>query len=101
MLPYVQIFFNFFLGIPGCYEYNIDYPGNDIGSCLTDKTIKECQEECQKNAQCRFWTSVGKGGCCLKTSKGTRTKKGDTVSGPRTCGKINLLYIFFFLVFII
>ena len=77
-------FLNFFLGIPGCYEYNMDYPGNDL-VCLASKTLNECQAECQTNAKCKFWTSISDGHCCLKTSNAGKKYKDTCISGPKTC----------------
>ena len=76
---------------PECFERNVDYFGNDI-KFVSALNILACQIECQKHAECNFWTfdtsSNGNGlNCWLKTRGDFKQKNLKRASGPKYCGK--------------
>lgn len=87
-----------------CFRKNWDYEGNDIKSIFVEasiwvKSAAECQQLCQQENLCFYWTWVSKGKgadaagqlgnfCYLKNNQAT--EKGRTltgfISGPKDCG---------------
>ena len=57
----------------------------------------DCQKECQKDKDCRFWTwnspnfRKKKNTCWLKAGKGEERTVSGKISGPRTCKPYILL----------
>ena len=62
----------------------------------TRDSARECQELCQKRAECNFFTYVKSyyGACFLKTSDSGRRAFSGAVSGTKFCGK----YMYFMIV---
>ena len=100
-----QIMANSFLGKEptkdvedNCYQKNTDYccsNGNSV-QALNDQdfgSAKKCQEHCQNNDNCFFWTyfdtaykgNEGANMCYLKASKGTLKTKELATSGAKKC----------------
>ena len=58
-----------------------------------------CQQECQKDKDCRFWTwnspnfRKKKNTCWLKAGKGEERTVSGKISGPRICKSYILLEI--------
>ena len=82
-----------------CYEKNIDYccyKNNSIQAFNDDNlgSAKKCQEHCQNNDNCFFWTyfdptykgDEGANMCYLKAKKGAVTNKKLATSGAKKCG---------------
>jgi len=76
----------------GCFEFDIAYPHNDIGSYTRAASPEACQVDCQNRAGCIIWTfnpaAVSRSGgneCYMKNKMGTRTDKPGKVSGPANC----------------
>merc|ERR1711936_769331 len=67
-----------------CFEYGIDYLGFDIsdGHYVSTISAQDCQEKCQLNSECNFWTwdPTYHNACWLKTDK-----NNEMVSGPKFC----------------
>ena len=81
-----------------CFENDIDYPGYDInkdpnganyanGAGKRD-SAKECQQLCQQEIGCKFFThNQSSRQCWLKTLASSRRQNGGSTSGPKTCGE--------------
>ena len=81
-----------------CFEKNIDFYGNDI-KFVSGANPLTCQQECQQNDKCEFWTyDTSTGGiglnCWLKTKGDYRIQNSDRASGPKYCGKIEIKFFF-------
>ena len=68
-----------------CFDHKIEYFGNGIGQPLQAANPSDCQEKCQKNAECSFWTFLSGESCQLKTSDGGAKRNNLAISGPKTC----------------
>ena len=97
----VQTFFQL---LADCFEEGVAYSGIDLNADPNDLyyakgrgtriSVKECQELCQQEPNCNFFTfktshSGAKGVCELKGSKQVTNEKTGSISGPKTCGKGN------------
>ena len=84
-----------------CPEYHKDYKGGDISinGTLGAFSALECQEKCQENDLCRFWTwgtashpNINVSNICyLKNIKNNVTENNFTISGPKNCQGINVM----------
>ena len=83
---------------PVCYQYK-EYIGHDITSYKGIKNPHECQEKCQTNIECKFWSWIdteepGAEQCWIKeyiiSEKGHGSQGQTVISGPKLCGN----YIF-------
>merc|ERR1719510_1106590 len=78
-----------------CFEYDQDSYGHDIHKGAVTNAQKgvasaaACQELCNKNADCNYFTygsTLHPGHCWLKSKKAkTLTAKTGLISGPKTC----------------
>ena len=68
-----------------CFDHKIDYFENGIGQPLQAANPSDCQEKCQKNADCSFWTFLSGKSCLLKTSDGGAKRNNLAISGPKNC----------------
>lgn len=73
-----------------CFDRNLDYHGGDILIVPSFETNAYlCQERCQKNEECRFFTFQtieGGGHCFLKNAKNSPPRDCPTcTSGPKLC----------------
>ena len=78
-----------------CFEYDQDSYGHDIHKGAVTNAQKgvasaaACQELCNKNADCNYFTygsTIHSGHCWLKSKKAkTLTAKTGLISGPKTC----------------
>ena len=72
-----------------CFDHGIDYFGNDLnpGQFISTDTAFDCQENCQKNSVCHFWTWSPKfnKACWMKSGKGQVRPDPDVISGPSHC----------------
>ena len=89
----MAIFFHicYSFGHQSCFENGKDYPGSDIyQNGFWTSTADQCQELCQNNDSCEFWTWLldydGKDGLCyMKYSKGQVVNENKAISGPKYC----------------
>jgi len=86
------------LSLADCFEEDVGYPHNDIGSPTQADSPEDCQIDCQNSNECQFWTynpsSVTKSKqpeCYLKTSKGSPESRTGVTSGPKYCSKLGPL----------
>ena len=82
-----------------CFEKNIDFYGNDI-KFVSGSNPLTCQQECQQTDKCEFWTyDTSSGGiglnCWLKTKGDYRIQNSERASGPKYCGKTEMLKLLF------
>ena len=77
----------------GCFEFNKDSPGNDVGFIWNPRSVEECQKRCQQNSRCNVFLFKEKAiwifnGCWLKSKKASNlpTSSG-FILGPKYCGK--------------
>ena len=72
---------------PPCFEKGVDYSENDLISFNNIDTPEGCQEKCQENVKCKFWTYfTGDDGICwLKSSKRDKAGRKNRISGPKYC----------------
>ena len=78
-----------------CPEYHKDYNGGDISEngIIGAFSAAECQEKCQGNDLCKFWTwgttshpNINISNICyLKSEKNIVTENNFTISGPKNC----------------
>merc|ERR1712025_42535 len=82
-----------------CYEYDIDYPGNDLrdGRQMKTNSAAECQKLCQADDRCVAFTWVDtnppeghqlvgyEGSCWIKHKKSSGQRKVHLVSGNKSC----------------
>ena len=73
------------VGFWNCIKKNVDYYGKNISRTLATNAL-HCQEQCQNEVKCRFWTYASSSQACWmkRNDTGRRTSAGAT-SGPRTC----------------
>ena len=69
--------------------FSIDYLGNDIsdGHYVSTSSAAGCQQECQTNSACNFWTwdPSYHTACWMKTAKTQTASNSALVSGPKYC----------------
>ncbi|CBZ54549.1 hypothetical protein NCLIV_049780 [Neospora caninum Liverpool] len=76
-----------------CHELDVDYRGFDVQKIETNSVASyvECQQLCEANMQCFYWTWVSqKKNCYLKNQGALLGRTHDTataglISGPKTC----------------
>merc|ERR1719228_1534596 len=72
-----------------CFQYNTDYPGNDVdeGHYHSVNSAELCQRDCQAAALCQFWTwdPSYHHACWHKTAMTGSTPAPGLVSGPKYC----------------
>ena len=72
-----------------CFAHDQDSYGNDIKNHKDIASAAACQELCNGNADCKYFTygkTVQAGNCWLKTKKVTPlTSAPGIISGPKTC----------------
>ncbi|KAF4640288.1 PAN domain-containing protein [Toxoplasma gondii] len=76
-----------------CHELDVDYRGFDIQKIETNSVASyaDCQQLCEANVQCFYWTWVSQKKNCYLKNQGAllgRTQDAATaglVSGPKTC----------------
>ena len=70
----------------GCFEENTDFYGADLKSISDFKPKNEvgCQMECQRDANCKYFT-YAYNRCLLKSKSSGRRKYNGAVSGARFC----------------
>jgi len=71
-----------------CFEVNVAYYGGSIKVVNDVDSPTSCQQKCQQEEKCHFFTWTGtKLTCRLKDSTGNKTRKKSTkkVSGPKNC----------------
>ena len=64
-----------------------NYAGNDIGTAVRHiNDAKSCQKECQKLAECKFWTYNYRHRYCYRQrAKGPLGRCNTCTRGPRNC----------------
>ena len=76
-----------------CFEYGLDYFGNDLNEGHYDSTdsADACQVKCQQTSGCNFWTWTPDyhNACWKKSSKGEVIPHSQAVSGPAYCDNPN------------
>ena len=81
--------------LESCFETDTDFYGYDIGNKYGINNLKECQEYCQNNTLCNFWTyQPSSTGCFLKTADLGRATSLGLMSGPKFCSKFKLTPIY-------
>ena len=84
------------INLEGCYEADTMYFAEGAaegGANFIDdvKNVKACQRECQKSAECNFWTynswkvENNKGRCFLSVGQGKVSQMAGKMSGPKVC----------------
>ena len=72
-----------------CFVNDQDSNGNDVKDHKGIASAAACQELCNKNADCNYFTygsTIHPGHCWLKSKKAkTLTAKTGLISGPKTC----------------
>ena len=90
--------YNTFSFLVICFEDDIDYRGYDINKHPNNayyakgagkrNSAKECQQLCQQEASCKFFTHhISKKECWLKTRSSSRRQNSGSTSGPKTCSE--------------
>ena len=81
--------YNTFILTESCFEENIVYFDNDLETKLDAEDHFECQQLCQVNEKCEFWTwQTSKKKCYLKDKKNPQPRD-ERISGPKECPKID------------
>ena len=78
-----------------CVEKDRDFSGNEIQSGVANildvASWDDCQEHCQNEQECMFWTfGQSSGTCLLQTSDSRRRRQTGSKSGPKKCPGMNL-----------
>ena len=73
-----------------CVEKDTDYEGSDVGSARVS-SWEECQQTCQNEPKCKFWTTNGRG-CWMKESDNVAIPSKGLTSGPKFCGGIMIYF---------
>ena len=72
-----------------CFAHDQDSPINDVKEHKGIASAAACQELCNSNVDCNYFTfgsTIGIGHCWLKSKKATTlTAKAGLISGPKTC----------------
>jgi hypothetical protein len=71
----------------GCLDEKVSFQGNDISDQQTSSEFS-CQQKCQENALCKFWTwSSENKKCFLQDQNALHERKVDSdyISGTPTC----------------
>ena len=72
----------------GCYELNIRYHQNSIGSSIPaselDYSVPKCHEKCQETEECVGFT-MSETNCFLKSRLENRAAYDNRISGPKDC----------------
>ena len=77
--------------LESCFETDTDFYGYDIVNKYGINDQKECQEYCQNNTLCDFWTyRPSDTRCYLKTADLGRKSSQGAMSGPKYCSKFKL-----------
>ena len=85
----------YLLFLESCFETDTDFYGYDIVNKYGINDQKECQEYCQNNTLCNFWTyQPSSTGCFLKTADSGRATSLGLMSGPKFCSKLNSIPIY-------
>ena len=91
-LTFVSFFLVFFVHLPltigSCFTDNTAWMENNVveGRDNEQRTTTKCQESCQRNPQCQFWSyNKNDGRCYLKNAKANVTPDPDYISGPKNC----------------
>ena len=75
--------------MPNVILFSIDYLGNDIsdGHYVSTSSAAGCQQECQHNSACNFWTwdPSYHTACWMKTAKTEVVSNSNVISGPKYC----------------
>ena len=70
--------------IANCYENGICYPGHDITNIENVTKSYQCQDRCNDNVFCLYWTfNTMNQICWLKDHKSFANEVTHAVSGPR------------------
>ena len=80
---------NILIGSSSCFEQNIDFYGNDVGSKVVSDEY-DCQKECQNYDGCNYWTYMD--GCWMKSSDSGSVLLNGAISGPKFCPSKLLFY---------
>lgn len=77
------------LACSDCFDHDQDSYGNDVKEHKGIASAAACQELCNSNADCKYFTygkTVYSGNCWLKSKKVTPlTSSPGLISGPKTC----------------
>ena len=72
-----------------CFANDQDSYGNDVKQHTGIASAAACQELCNSNVDCKYFTygsTIAAGNCWLKSKKATTlTAKTGLISGPKTC----------------
>ena len=70
-----------------CSELGYDYEGNDLILELETSSAIDCQINCQRNNDCKYWAWAPASKCSLKTAKDESRKISKTgmYFGPKYC----------------
>ena len=69
-----------------CFDFGMDYFGNDIRNFYNCLTAWHCQWACQAEEKCQAWTfSKRMSRCWLKTKAANFKQNYDLISGPKEC----------------
>ena len=72
----------------GCFEFDVDYNGNDLKRFWGVSSPFACQNMCAGTALCTHFTwspEIANGACWLKSSGSGPNTGGARISGPRRC----------------
>jgi len=75
---------------------NTDFPGNDISHGRSyQQSWQDCDEHCQHNPVCKYWTWGGSFYCFLKSSDKNKVDMNGLISGSKGCsaGAPSTIYI--------
>ena len=82
--------FSFFEIDNDCYKQNMVLFGSNINEGEIVNSVKECQELCQDNNDCKAFTVKTieqHSKCWLKKDAKQRMSQQSTISGPKKCRK--------------
>ena len=71
-----------------CFAHNHDSFGNDLKEHFGIASATACQEICNGNVDCNYFTygsTIHSGDSSHKLAKGTLTSQTGDISGPKTC----------------
>merc|ERR1712020_714844 len=69
-----------------CFDYETDYNGSQLKRIRNIQNAKHCQNECQKNEECQYFTySTWDLFCNLKSGRTNVISHKNAISGPKLC----------------
>ena len=83
------------MSLDTCFWNNKKLPGNDVESFKNMEDAAECQQLCQSNDECYYWTLNRYRKCFLKNANALSslsTGSGFT-SGPKICRKYLICFL--------